>query len=104
MPILSNAKKALRSSKKKAARNQVTKSKTKNAVDKVKKNPTAEFLAAAYSAIDKAVKNNIFHKNRASRIKTQLSKLVKPAKLEKAVKKAKAPSTKKTATKKTSKK
>lgn len=101
MPILHNAKKALRVSKKKTTRNKVTKSRTKSAVDKVKKTPTMEFLAAAYSAIDKAVKKNIFHANRAARLKTQLSKLVKPAKIEKKVAPKKAV---KTAPKKATKK
>jgi len=102
MPILSNAKKALRVSKKKTTQNRVTKSKTKNAVDKVKKTPTMELLAGAFSAIDKAVKKNTMHGNKAARLKAQLSKLVKPTKLEKAAKKA-SPAKKKT-TKKTAKK
>jgi len=102
MPILSNAKKALRVSLKKTTQNRVTKSKTKTAVDKVKKNPTMEILAGAFSAIDKAVKKNTMHANKAARLKAQLSKLVKPAKLEKTAPK-KAASTKKT-TKKVTKK
>jgi small subunit ribosomal protein S20 len=109
MPILPNAKKALRVSKRKAARNKVAKSKTKTAMDKVKKNPTMELLSAAYSAIDKAAKRNLMHANKAARLKNQLSKLVKPTKVETkkaAPKKAtkKASTAKKTTTKKTAKK
>lgn len=112
MPILSNAKKALRVSKRKATRNKVTKTKTKTAMDKVKKNPSMELLTGAYSAIDKAVKKNIFHANKAARLKKQLSKLVKPTKIEKktvakkTVKKASTakPKTTKKTVKKTAKK
>lgn len=101
MPILKNAKKALRASKRKAVFNRNVKSRTKTAVDAVKKTPSMEKLSAAYSAIDKAVKRNIFHKNKAARLKQQLSKLVKPTKL--AAKPA-AKKTAKKAVKKTSKK
>ena len=33
-------------------------------------------ISSAYSAIDKAAKKNIIHKNKASRLKAQISKLV----------------------------
>ncbi len=104
MPILSNAKKALRVSKKKTTRNKVTKTKTKTSIDKVKKNPTMEVLAGAYSSIDKAVKKNIFHANKAARLKKQLAKLVKPTKIDKKVASKKASTTKKKTTKKPAKK
>jgi ribosomal protein S20 len=83
MPILKNAKKALRASKHKAEHNQRVRSRVKSSSDAVKKSPTASALAAAYRAIDTAVKRNVFHKNKAARLKSQLAKLVKPAKLEK---------------------
>jgi small subunit ribosomal protein S20 len=113
MPILKNAKKALRVSKRKTDRNKVAKSKTKTAIDKVKKSPTMELLSGAYSAIDKAAKRNLMHANKAARLKNQLSKLVKPGKVEKKVapKKAakkstpkKASTAKKKVTKKVAKK
>lgn len=77
MPILKNAKKALRVSHRKAALRQPLKSKLKTVRDTVKKTPTAESLSSAFSAIDRAVKRNIFHKKKAARMKSQLSKLVK---------------------------
>lgn len=77
MPILQNAKKALRSSQKKAVYNQKVKSKVKNMIDKMKKEPSVEALNNVFSAIDKAVKRNIFHKNKAARLKSQMSKLLK---------------------------
>lgn len=76
MPILKNAKKALRSSARKAAVNQVVKSKLKTMQDKMVKNPLVENLAPAFSAIDKAKKNHLIHANKAARLKSRLSKLV----------------------------
>lgn len=77
MPILKNAKKALRVSKKKAAFNQPVRSRVKTATDAVKKTPSAATLSTAFSAIDRAVKNHIFHKKKAARMKSQMAKLVK---------------------------
>lgn len=76
MPILQNAKKALRSSKRKAEVNQRTKSRTKTAVSAVKALKTPAALSLAFSAIDKAVKSHLVHKNKAARMKSQLSKVV----------------------------
>jgi|TARA_B110001450_G_scaffold232699_1_gene235425 small subunit ribosomal protein S20 len=45
--------------------------KSQNSEDKQK---AQEILQVAYSRIDKAVKKNIFHKNKAARKKSQLSK------------------------------
>lgn len=76
MPILKNAQKALRSSKKKAVFNKAVKSKMKTSLKKVNQEPTKENLKVAVSSIDKACKKNIFHKNKAARLKSQISKLV----------------------------
>jgi small subunit ribosomal protein S20 len=76
MPILSSAKKALRSSAKKAAFNRVVKSKLKTALDSVKKAPATDTVSAAFSKIDKAVKRNLMHRNKAARLKSQVAKLV----------------------------
>lgn len=102
MPILPNAKKALRVSKRKTDVNARVKSIIKTMVDKVKKSPSAQNLSNAYSAVDTAVKQNLLHKNKASRLKSQLSKLAKPEKATaKAATKAKPKATKKVAVKKT---
>lgn len=76
MPILANAKKALRSSQRKAVFNQRVKSMVKTAVKTVKGEPNPKNLSEAFSNIDKAVKKNIFHRNKAARLKSQLSKLI----------------------------
>lgn len=96
MPILKNAKKALRVAKRKTTINARVKSMMKTMVDKVRKSPVAENLAEAYSAVDVAVKQNLVHKNKAARLKSQLSKTVKAGV---AVVKSTAKAVKKTAVK-----
>lgn len=76
MPILPSAKKTLRSSKRKATVNQGLKSKARTTIKKTKTEPTVVNMQQAFSAVDKCVKKNLFHRNRAARIKSQLAKLV----------------------------
>lgn len=76
MPLLANAKKALRSSNRKAEVNSRVRSKMKTMVAKFRKEPQAPSLSSAYSAIDKAVKKHLVSKNKAARMKSQLGKLV----------------------------
>lgn len=76
MPLLKNAIKALKVSQRKAEVNRRVKSQTKTAIDTFKAQPTAENLSTAFSRIDRAVKNNIFHKNKAARMKSSLSSLL----------------------------
>ncbi|MFA6814336.1 MAG: 30S ribosomal protein S20 [Candidatus Pacebacteria bacterium] len=75
MPILKSAKKALRISKKKNIVNRKIKSQVKTATDQVKKEPKQKNLSLASSKIDRAVKKNLIHKNKAARIKSRLAKL-----------------------------
>ncbi len=74
MPILKNAKKALRVSKKRAASNLPVKSRLKTSFDKAKKTSSPETMAKAFSAIDKAVRKHIIHKKKAARLKSQVSR------------------------------
>lgn len=83
MPILKNAKKALRVSKRKAVLNRRVKSQVKTAIDTMKASPSQENLSKAYEAIDTAVKKNIYHKNKAARMKSQLAALLAEEKSEK---------------------
>lgn len=76
MPLLPNAKKALRVAERKAVVNRRIKSRVKTMLDNAKKSPSAENIALAYSAVDKAVKRNIFHRNKAARLKSQVSRQV----------------------------
>ncbi len=79
MPLLQNAKKALRVSKRKAIVNKTLRSKVKTMTDKVRETVSAENMSSAFSSIDKAVKKNLLHRNKAARMKSQLSRLSKVA-------------------------
>ncbi len=76
MPITKSALKALRQDKRRAAVNQPVRSRVKTALDAVKSQKNGDVLSAAFSAIDKAVKLNLIHKNKAARLKSQASKLI----------------------------
>jgi len=96
MPIIKSAKKALRSSIAKKAINDVTRAKVRSAVKGVKielsgdNKKTAELLSKAYRELDLAAKKNVIHKNKASRLKSRLTKMVSKAdgEVEKAPRKA----------------
>ncbi|MFZ1721644.1 MAG: 30S ribosomal protein S20 [Microgenomates group bacterium] len=76
MPILKNAKKALRASKRKTEVNSAVKAKMRSSVRKMQSSPAVEMLKDSFSNIDRAVKQNIIHRNKAARMKSSLSKLV----------------------------
>ena len=94
MPITKTAKRALRSSKRKADINTAIKTKLQIAIRLAEKTKTTENIKKAVSLADRAVKKNVIHKNKSSRIKKSLSKVVKP------VKKTSVKKTKKTTKKK----
>ncbi len=79
MPVTKTAKRALRVSKRKEAINKVFVNRLEIAIKQAKRKPTIKNVKEAISLADKAAKKNIFHKNKAARIKSKLSKLVKPA-------------------------
>ncbi len=76
MPILKNAKKALRSSKRKAGFNQPIKARLKTTLKKLIGSRSVSDLNQVYAAADKAVKKNVIHKNKANRLKRQAAKLL----------------------------
>lgn len=77
MPVLPHAKKALRASLRKAQYNKRVKSAAVTAMKKMRLKPTQDSLKTAYRAIDLAAKRNVFHVNKAARLKSQLAKLLK---------------------------
>lgn len=77
MPIIKSAKKALRQSHRRRERNQVWKKKLKESVKKAEIEKSASVLSAAYKIIDKSVKKGLIKKNKASRMKSRLAKLLK---------------------------
>lgn len=76
MPITHSAIKALRKDRARTILNRQTKSRAKTAMDIVKAKPTADALSAAFSAIDRAVKKHVFHKNKGARLKSAVAKLL----------------------------
>lgn len=77
MPVIKSAQKKLRKDKKRTKRNKDLSELLKTAIRKVKKLPTEKNMKDAVVLVDKAVKNNIIHKNKAARVKSGLSKLFK---------------------------
>lgn len=78
MPILKNAKKALRRDKRRTIVNLKVKNRMKEAVKEARDTKDLAKLPAAYQAVDRAVKQKLVHKNKAARLKSQLSRLSKP--------------------------
>ena len=91
MPVTQTAKRALRVSKRKKIDNSKTVADMERAIRAFKKSASASDLAKAYSQIDRAARKNIFHKKKAARLKSQLSKMAKsaPAKASKKSSKSK---------------
>lgn len=95
MPVTKTAKRALRGSKNKTEVNKLLTQRLEIAVRMAKKTKKGEEILKAISLADKAAKKNVIHKNKASRIKSQLSKLTN-SNPSKAVSKTKVKSVKKT--------
>lgn len=80
MPVIKSAKKKLRVDRKRQSANKKIKALIESSIKNVEKKPTPKGVQEAFSIIDKGVKVNVIHKNKASRIKSRLSKLLKPTK------------------------
>jgi small subunit ribosomal protein S20 len=76
MPVTTTAKRALRGSKNKESVNKLLVKRLEVAIRFAKKAKTAEKISAATSLADRVAKKRIIHKNKAARIKSQLSKLL----------------------------
>lgn len=77
MPVTKTAKRALRGSKRKEIVNKITLSKLEVAIKLANKSKSKKSVENAVSLADRAAKENTIHKNKAARIKSQLSKLSK---------------------------
>ena len=80
MPVTKTAKRALRSSNRKALINKLIISRLEVAIRQAKKTKTANAIKSAVSLADRSAKKNLIHKNKAARIKSSLSKLTKLSK------------------------
>src|SRR5581483_11224677 len=93
MPIIKSAKKRVRVAKKAAVRNSKTKRSLKGALKAFQKAVTGGSKEAVaeqrkvQSALDKAAKKNVMHKNKVARKQRQLSKAAKVAGVKPAAKK-----------------
>lgn len=76
MPLTKQAIKKMRRDQKVTKRNEEKKKALKQAIKSFKKSPRKSFLDNIYSLIDRSVKTHLIHKNKASRLKSRLSKLV----------------------------
>ncbi len=85
MPVTKTAKRALRGSTNKESVNKLIVSKLEIAIRTAKSKKTEASVLKAISLADRAAKKKVIHKNKAARVKSQLSKL-----LSKATPKAKA--------------
>jgi small subunit ribosomal protein S20 len=77
MPIIKSAIKKVRKDKIREARNKKREDTLKDLIKKVRKSKSAKDLRAVYSALDKAAKVKLIHRNTAARLKSRLSKGVK---------------------------
>ena len=99
MPISLSAKKSLRKSLKNHKDNVSFKNQLKTTIKKFLAKPTSDGLKEVYSILDKAVKKNLFHKNKTDRLKSNYSKKVGTEGFKKVI--AKKKSVKKVVKKKT---
>jgi ribosomal protein S20 len=74
MPILKHAKKKLKQDKKRQLQNKKVKETFKKLLKQATEDKKAESVSAAFSAVDKAAKQNIINKNKAARLKSNLTK------------------------------
>ena len=76
MPVTTTAKRALRGSKNKESINGIVLGKLEVAIRAARKGKSKELILKAVSLADRAAKKRVIHKNKAARIKSQLSKLL----------------------------
>lgn len=77
MPVTLGAIRKLRADKRKAVVNMRVKIAYKRALSEARKKINKKSLTTAFSKLDKAVKAKVIVKNKASRLKSRLSKLLK---------------------------
>ena len=76
MPVLKNAKKKLKQDVKRTAQNRKLKENFRELIKAAKLDKKPATVGKAFSAIDKAAKQNVIHKNKAAHLKSQISKAI----------------------------
>lgn len=77
MPVIKSARKKLKQDKKREKANKELKLAFRDALKTAQKTKTVDKITKAFKLTDKAVKKRLIHKNKAARIKSRLSKLIK---------------------------
>lgn len=75
MPVTKSATKALRKDLRRKKINKRIRLKIKKAIQLVLLKPSRKNIQLAHSALDRAAKKNVVHKNKVSRLKSKLAKL-----------------------------
>ncbi len=75
MPVTKSAQKKLRKDRRREEGNSRLRTLLRSAVKKALKAPLGKNIKAAVKIIDKAKRKGIVHKNKASRLKSRISKL-----------------------------
>jgi len=83
MPVTKTAKRALRASKRKQTVNKIIINRLETAIRLARKGRKKANVIKAISLTDRVAKKKIIHKNKAARIKSQLSKLLPKTKTKK---------------------
>jgi small subunit ribosomal protein S20 len=74
MPITTSALKKLRQDKRRNLANNKIRSSLRAAIKAVRLKKSEPLLSQAFSALDKAVKSHIIHRNKAGRLKSKLAR------------------------------
>lgn len=77
MPVIKSAIKKQRQDKVTEKRNDAFRKNLSDAIKKAGKTKSVKDVKLAVSLVDKSVKKNLTHKNKAARVKSRLSKLAK---------------------------
>ena len=77
MPIIAQAAKKLRHDRKRTKQTASRRRALADVIKSTRKSPSAKNLTHSFTALDKAVKLGIVHKNKAARLKSRLSKLMR---------------------------
>lgn len=99
MPVIKSAKKKLRQDKKRTLANKKIRELLKKNVKLAVKKLDQKSMGEAFSVIDKAVKKNIIHRNKAAHLKSQLAKKLSSKTPKTTVPKKTTPKAKKSAKK-----
>ena len=77
MPIIKRAIKKLHHDRRRTVERELSRRSLERAVKLVRRTPTPKKISEAYQALDKSAKLRLIHINKANRLKSRLTKLLK---------------------------